>query len=88
MDDEAKKLNMNKRAADIELEKAVKPMNDAKSAVENLSKEAINELKKTNAPNSGVKKTLDVVLIYLGHNKIDWATAQKEMAKMDFLTRI
>jgi len=75
MEEEAKKLNMNKRAADLELEKAVKPMNDAKTAVDNLSKDAINELKKTSAPNSGVKKTLDVVLIYLGHNKIDWGTA-------------
>ena len=37
------------------------------------------------SPPEGIKRTMEAVCILLSQNKTDWSTAQKLLAKIDFL---
>ena len=85
---EANNIEMIKQEAERELSNAQPALEAANRAVDALSKDDITELKKTNSPNKATETALECTLTYLGFPKPDWPTAQKEMAKIDFLKNI
>ena len=70
------------------MEKARPALLSALQAVNELSKDDINELKKVNNPVPAVELALRCTLIYLGYHKPDWPMAQKALADMKFLDRL
>ena len=77
-----------KQEAERELSNAIPALEQAQKAVDSLSKDDITELKKTANPNKGTEIALECTLLYLGFSKPDWPMAQKELSKIDFLSRV
>lgn len=74
--------------SDLELDKAKPALMSAHKAVDELSRDHINELKQFSSPTPPVELTLRCTLYYLGEAKPDWPKAQKALADMRFLERL
>jgi len=85
---EAKQIGKLKEEAEAMLNKAKPALVAAEKAVNELSRDDINELKAVKQPPPAVEPALQATLIYLGHTKYDWPTAQKALADMRFLDRL
>jgi dynein heavy chain len=88
---EAMQIEALKKDAEYELGKAKPALDAADTAVSELDKDQVFELKKTTSPNQATKITCECLLVYLGYDKksqADWLTAQKAMAAGDFLKQL
>lgn len=85
---DAQQIEMLKREAEQELEKAAPALEAANKAVDSLDKNDVADLKQTKNPTVQTEIALKCILTYLGYSKPDWPTAQKTMADIGFLGRI
>ena len=63
-------------------------LEEAQTALKSLKKEDITQVKTFTNPHAAVEMTLRAVLILLGYDKQDWATAKSAMQDMKFLDRL
>ena len=75
MQHEAKQIGKVKEEAEAKLNSAKPALVAAEKAVNELSRDDINELKQVKSPPPAVEPALQATLIYLGHHKYDWPTA-------------
>jgi dynein heavy chain 1 len=61
---------------------------EAKSAVQNIKKEQLDELRGFNNPPKLVKLALEPVMLLLGYTKLSWADVRRALRKNDFIPSI
>ena len=85
---EADKMNYLKQDAELELEKALPVLQKAEQAVNALSRDDVTDLRQTQKPTESTLLALRCTLLYLGHKKPDWPTAQRAMTDIKFLEKL
>ena len=89
--------DIRKQQAEIDVRKAsvqndlsnVEPaLLDAKSAVQNIKKEQLDELRAFNNPPKLVKLALEPVMLLLGYSKLSWSDIRRALRRADFIPSI
>jgi len=77
-----------KEDAERELGEAMPALNKALKALENLDKQAINEIKSYKQPPEAVEMTMEAVMILLMEGKFEWRKAKDLLSRSDFMQRL